>query len=165
LGTYILEYETPWKKMILDFKGIGSKLGTGLLTLKEALLKFQSVPELRKDGLLSLTLKPEQMKSPSHDIALYDALSISKMSQWISWICLLIPEEFATKEGALYGLLRVALSNAYVLPVYRDEMYYIHQEYEALFSGYKSTNKALKLKKEKKLIGYVHQTQLNTQHT
>jgi len=143
LSAYILEYENPLKKMLVDFKGLSSKIGLGLLTVKDSLSKFLGVPEMRKEGLLSLTTKPEQMKLPSQDQvcflphfyfcvscsnqnllskALFDALSLSKYYIWIGWICLLIPEEFAVKEGALLGLLKISLSHYYMLTVYKDEV-------------------------------------------
>eukprot|EP01102_Stenamoeba_stenopodia_P021742 TRINITY_DN8845_c0_g1_i1.p1 TRINITY_DN8845_c0_g1~~TRINITY_DN8845_c0_g1_i1.p1 ORF type:complete len:1151 (-),score=261.18 TRINITY_DN8845_c0_g1_i1:250-3702(-) len=152
LGAYILEYEAPLKRMLVDFKNLSSKIGLGLLTIKDPLSKFLGVPEMRKDGLLSLITRPEQMKLPSHDQPLFDALSLQKYFIWIGWICLLIPEEFAVKEGALLNLLRTSLSQYYLLTVYKDEVFFVHQEYENLFSGYKSLNKALKLKNHKKLI-------------
>eukprot|EP01100_Stratorugosa_tubuloviscum_P010260 TRINITY_DN437_c2_g1_i1.p1 TRINITY_DN437_c2_g1~~TRINITY_DN437_c2_g1_i1.p1 ORF type:complete len:1146 (-),score=454.76 TRINITY_DN437_c2_g1_i1:110-3547(-) len=146
---YVCEYDSPFRKLSTDFKPL-TKLAQILNDILTTFMKQHNIAEMRKDGVLNLTIKPELMMKPIFFHFIFDLTLCGKIPNWVVWIYIFLPDELASRDAL--SLLRLALAYAFAIPINRDEFINLHPEYENLFASYKSSNSALNLKKEKKMI-------------
>ena len=93
--------------------------------------------QLRNTGELSVLDKSGEMTSPvTRELDLQLA---GKMHRWISFLLLLTPDEFV--DNNIFNLLKTALAQTFVVPVYAEDGFAPHQEYDNLCSNYKTANK------------------------
>jgi len=156
VATFIAAYEQPIKRLQSDLnEGVAQSLGHALIDLGGPFLASHNVDQMRKTGVLSISNKPAEMCFPSITPAQLLVPLSPKIYSWIVYGFLLTPEQFAMPEPM--DILKVALQQSYLVPLYLNEMHYIHAEYENMFSTYKSANKLLskQFKKDKKNFGEI----------
>mmetsp|Transcript_22496 Transcript_22496/g.56419 ORF Transcript_22496/g.56419 Transcript_22496/m.56419 type:complete len:1144 (-) Transcript_22496:147-3578(-) len=157
-ATFLVDIDDPFKFCSSCFKGFVAKLGAALVKLFPEYNVASNVNELRKQGALSLTLKPSNMTLPTQSPLLSEVDLLDKMTEWLSFCLLFTPEEFGDPQ-ALH-LAKMCLSRQFVFPLVYDEDVGLHSEYEGLFSQYKSAAKGFQLKKDKKAISDAHKAAL-----
>jgi len=145
---WLLDSEAPFRKLQDEFRAINDAMGKALVPLLMPYMKCRTINSLRKEGALSLILKPEELTRPVQDQARLDIASASKMYQWIIYGFLCAPGTFAL-PGAI-DLAKFALSEGFATPVFREVSVELYSEYATLFANYKS--KTLNLPKQKKTI-------------
>jgi len=150
VSNYAVALDNPIKAMQDDFRPLNTSLGKTLVNLMPLYAKIKTVVLLRKEGTLSVTLKPEEMSKPITDKFHFELIHSNNLTLWITYGFLLCPETLAL-PGAI-DLLKLVLSDAYVTPIFRATTIQLHAEYDNLFDKYKSNNKALNLSKHKKMI-------------
>eukprot|EP01114_Cavostelium_apophysatum_P008095 TRINITY_DN2037_c0_g1_i3.p1 TRINITY_DN2037_c0_g1~~TRINITY_DN2037_c0_g1_i3.p1 ORF type:complete len:968 (+),score=390.05 TRINITY_DN2037_c0_g1_i3:690-3593(+) len=131
-----------------EFKPLNTSLGKTLVTLLPLYMKIRTITILRKEGAINIALKPEDMPKPVSDKFHFQLDHASSMYLWITYGFLLCPETLSL-PGAM-DLCKFALSEGQVTPVFRGTSFFVLNEYDKLFSDYKS--KTLNLSKNKKLI-------------
>jgi hypothetical protein len=60
-------FDSPIKAMQEEFKSLSASLGKTLVNLMPLYTKLRTVPMLRKEGAINITLKPEDMAKPIID--------------------------------------------------------------------------------------------------
>lgn len=156
LVSFIHSYEQPIRTLQQSLDpSVAEALGHALIELSTPITSLHSVDQMRKTGVLSITNKPNEMCYPLISKQQLMMRLSPKIYMWIVYCFLLTPEQFAMPEAM--EVLKFALKQSYVAPLYLNEVYYIHSEYELLFSSYKSQNKVLnkQFKKEKKNLSEI----------
>jgi len=148
LANYIIAFEQPMKAMQEEFRPMTQCLGKTVANLMQIYMKLRTVSQLRKEGTLSLTLKPEEMAKPITDKFHFSMIQSENITLWIVYGLLVCPEAFAV--AGTTDLCKLALSEGFVFTSHAQNAIPIHVEYDNLFTNYK--NKALDLKKNKKVI-------------
>jgi NCK-associated protein 1 len=148
VSKWIIETETPFRKLQDEFRVINDAMGKALMPFMMSYMKCRTINILRKEGAINLTLKPEEITRPIQDQGRVDLAIASKVYQWIVYGFLCTPGTLGT-PGAV-DLAKFALSEAFLTPVFRDISVPLYTEYDSLFANYKS--KTLNLAKQKKTI-------------
>jgi len=147
VANYLNAFADPIRAMQEEFKTLTTSLGRTLTNVMQLYTKIRTIPVMRKDGALNITLKPEEMAKPITDKFHYQAIYSGDISNWILFGFLLCPETLSL-PGAV-DLCKFAMSESFVVPVARNLTYSIMTEYDDLFSNYKS--KTFNLTKQKKI--------------
>lgn len=148
VAQYIARYAEPFKKLPEVMKPFGKKITQAILSVSQAFAQVQDLQFLRKDGTLNITLNPDKIALPTQDTTHLNFLVREKLTLWITWGFLFIPEELSAM-GAL-PLIKTALTQSWRLPVFRDLTVPIHDLYTTSWKSFKS--KTFKLGKEAKAI-------------
>jgi NCK-associated protein 1 len=153
LHAFLIAYEQPAKALLAELNpSVSQGLGDAITDLAAPFLACTSVDQMRKIGVLSMTVKPDEMCYPPISQQQMMARLSPKLYTWVVYGLLLAPEQFAMPE--VLELLKLALVQSYIAPLYLNEVCFIHAEYDVLFSTYKSANKlfAKQFKKDKKVV-------------
>lgn len=67
ISNYLIMFDNPIKAMQDEFKPLSNFIGKILNNLTFIYSKIRTIPSLRKEGVLNITLKPEDMNKPITD--------------------------------------------------------------------------------------------------
>ncbi|KAF2077623.1 hypothetical protein CYY_001086 [Polysphondylium violaceum] len=148
MARWINEFENPVKKIQEEFRVLNDTIGTALSSFESTYAKRRVITQLRKDGALNLILKPEDIARPVQDQYRIELAYASRIYQWILYGYLFAPGTLNTPSSI--ELVRFTLAEGFSLPVFKDIVFPIHNEFNTLFKTYKS--KTINLQKQKKLI-------------
>ncbi len=96
----------------------GVSLSKTLSNLIMLFTKLRTLPVLRKEGALNITLKPEELLKPIVDKFHFQGVHSSQMTLWIAYGYLVYPEALAI-PGAV-ELVKLVLSESFLFPVFRN---------------------------------------------
>ncbi|XP_076252392.1 nck associated protein 1 Hem [Rhynchophorus ferrugineus] len=129
LGSMIMDYDVPFKKLSEEFVPHTRLLSQALLSISSIYLsrnvhadKWRSEQKLTLVGNPAVLLKPVLSDSMSCEF-----LSMDTMERWIVFGILLIHNVLLDAKQDFFKLLINALESFWVLPLFRDEVLYIHQ--------------------------------------
>ncbi|KNC50675.1 uncharacterized protein AMSG_00835 [Thecamonas trahens ATCC 50062] len=147
--TYLQEYSEPRERLIEEFASISSLVGSALTTLQMPYMKLLSTAQLRDDGDISIVSHAGAAAVVPANGPIYTAArNMEKYTMWILFGTLLCPNELASAN--LFGLLKTALSYVSMLPVHRDVLVVIHNEFQQVFASFNGS--AINLTKQKKFV-------------
>lgn len=136
VANYIIAFENPIKAMQEELKGISTPLGKTLIGFFLAYSKARNIPILRKEGVLNITLKPEDIGKPIIDKFHYQLIYVPKLHLAIMYGFLLCPEALGQQGGV--ELLKLLLSEGFMTPVYQNNSLEIHNHFEPIFANSKN---------------------------
>eukprot|EP01116_Phalansterium_solitarium_P020789 TRINITY_DN6234_c0_g1_i1.p1 TRINITY_DN6234_c0_g1~~TRINITY_DN6234_c0_g1_i1.p1 ORF type:complete len:614 (-),score=205.63 TRINITY_DN6234_c0_g1_i1:120-1961(-) len=122
-----------------DLKNLGNLMARALSSLQMTYLKMRTYTSLRKEGTLSLTLKPEQMAYPVVDKFRHQLCHAENIYLSIMYAALLVPECLA--GPGVPELLKFALSEGYVTTISKGTVLEFHSLMDAIYDKFKSSNK------------------------
>lgn len=148
LGSMIMDYEIPFKKLCDEFVPHSRLLLSSLVSVMPLYLarnvsadKWRSELRLSLVGNPGLLLKPVQADRMSCEY-----LSLDTMERWVVFGLLLIHP--ALQQDQLNKLWISALESSWVIPLFRDEVIYTHQYIIGFFDTIKSYSKRVSEVKE-----------------
>eukprot|EP00002_Diphylleia_rotans_P015130 TRINITY_DN292_c0_g3_i1.p1 TRINITY_DN292_c0_g3~~TRINITY_DN292_c0_g3_i1.p1 ORF type:complete len:1146 (+),score=269.41 TRINITY_DN292_c0_g3_i1:50-3487(+) len=147
LATYIQEYDNTIRHLQDVLAPNASRVGETLMNLVQTYQRCNSVHALRKEGALSLIAVPDKLTLPIQDHFRFELVFLAKFYLWIVYGFLFCPKGIKVE---CLDLLKVALSDGWVATIYRDEVLYVHDQFEELFGWY--TIPTLKQSKGKKFV-------------
>jgi NCK-associated protein 1 len=151
VSLYVAEFDNPFKRIQGEFSSFSAKIGATLFTLKSSMEKMFNLQVMRKDALLSLTVKPDQLTHPAQESFQFEAMLASRYYAWVLLGFLFMPEQFTRMEAL--PMVESMLGEAFLLQLHRDESQPIHADYDELFGSYKGAkHKEMKLKRKRKQI-------------
>ncbi|KAJ5080522.1 nck-associated protein [Anaeramoeba ignava] len=145
---FVAKSESPFKSIFEDLNSLWEPITSILETLVFHIPNIQNHDDLRKKGLLSITLKENMLPYPVDDPLYFYLPKTEKIFEWVIYGYLFSPQAF--QKDVVTGIVQSALSNIFVVTVYRDLVFYPHQEFEAMLSL--SAFKKLKISKKKNII-------------
>lgn len=146
---YLIEYDSPRERLIEEFAGISETVGNALTTLQMPYMKLLSPDQIRDDGDLSISSHASGAAVvPANKPFYTNARHMEKFTMWILFGTLLCPNELASAN--LFGLLKMALQHVSMLPIHRDVLLVIHNEFQHVFQTFNGS--AINLTKQKKFV-------------
>ncbi|KAJ3424641.1 nck-associated protein [Anaeramoeba flamelloides] len=124
--------------------------------LAMTIFQLQDIKQMRSQGIFSLSVNPQKLTIPIEDQLHFLAPHFNKFVLWTVFGILFCPQTL--QNITLLKLLTFVLSNLWVVPIYRDVVFYPHQHYESLIKL--SKYKKLKIKTHKKKINQTVQASL-----
>lgn len=162
LGSMIVEYDVPFKKLCEEFVPHSRLLSQAINSLYTVFIprnvtadKWRSEQKLTLVGNPALLLKPVLSDRMSCEY-----LSMEIMEKWIVFGLLLI-HNVLLQQDQFNKLFLNALELSWVIPLFRDEMIHIHQYISSFFDtlkGYSKRNSEIKEAYNNAIqkAGYVH---------
>lgn len=145
LAQWLVDYEQPLRKLPEDFQPISKSIASAIMSCQSQYARFH-IPAnlLRQQNALSIFTSTANILAPtsSPEVLGETLVSLDRMTTWIVVGFLIIPSEIEMASD----LLRVALIDGFVTPLFRDETLNIHAEYEAMAAAYKASGKLVKVK-------------------
>eukprot|EP01119_Soliformovum_irregulare_P005153 TRINITY_DN1660_c0_g1_i1.p1 TRINITY_DN1660_c0_g1~~TRINITY_DN1660_c0_g1_i1.p1 ORF type:complete len:1147 (-),score=374.72 TRINITY_DN1660_c0_g1_i1:168-3608(-) len=149
VANYAVACDNPVKIMQDELRTLTPTMTNTLISFFPLYSKMRTVAVLRKEGALSITLKPEEMTRPVTDKSIVQLGLDSQMTLWIVFGYLICPEALVP-PGAI-DLLKTALQEGFSLPLIRNVVLQIHNEFESMLGSYKGPKKEVsKFKKAPK---------------
>ncbi|XP_030759273.1 membrane-associated protein Hem [Sitophilus oryzae] len=130
LGSMIMDYDIPFKKLSEEFVPHARILSQALYSLGPIYISRNvSADKWRKEQKLSLVGNPAALlKAVSSENMSCEYLSMDTMERWIVFGIMLIHNVLLdTRQDYFNKLLLNTLESFWVLPLFRDEVLYIHQ--------------------------------------
>ncbi|XP_072045321.1 nck-associated protein 1-like isoform X2 [Amphiura filiformis] len=145
LGTMIMEYESPMKKLAEQFVPLERGVQSALFSLLHLYPRRNlSAEQWRAQEMLSLVSKPAVLLNPAQSETMRcEYLSLDTMERWIILGFLVCPTLLQSNERA-QSLWRPALQSGYCITLFRDEVLMIHKYIEVFFDSIKGFNKRVK---------------------
>eukprot|EP01137_Pigoraptor_chileana_P037645 Opistho-2@35033 len=147
LAQWMNDYDVPLRKLQDDFFPLSKAISGAVLSMKTVYARLHgSADSLRKNNILALLTAPNQLSAPtvSEDV-LADTLSMDEITKWILFVYSVSPGELQNPDA--HELLRQALVEGFVTPVFRDESMCAHVEIDNAIINYKGPAKLDKIKK------------------
>ena len=149
LGQLIVEYDPPLKKLSEEFVPHSRVLTRALMSLGSIYPRRNlSAEQWRSAQMLSLVSNPNQLLNPAHTETIpCEYLSLVTMERWIIFgfaIC----HQTLTQDQVANELWTLALSSGWVIPLFRDEVLYIHNYVQVYFESIKGYGKKVNEIKE-----------------
>eukprot|EP00048_Salpingoeca_helianthica_P015488 m.227034 g.227034 ORF g.227034 m.227034 type:complete len:1121 (-) comp17108_c0_seq1:180-3542(-) len=153
LGQFLVDYDTPLKRMHEDFNPIAKGLADALESLRPIVdRRYVPAEALRKDSPLNMLQHSAKLALPSeHEHIAYDLTSLDQVVRWISLGYLLVPNEIAKQE--VFDMLLKVLADGWVVTLFRTEVLQIHAAYEVTLASLRDQKK---LSKQKSTIADQH---------
>jgi len=149
IAAFLEKYEKEdLKTLAEDFTAISRRIGDTLMSFAKPIRQWIEVKTLVDKRVFNVVTEPKHMCIPVGENNHLELMHVVRMKQWVVSGFLVCPGELA-RDGAL-ELLFDCLKDSYILPIYRDVNFNIHDEYEKLFGWYKT--KTFKLSKQKKRL-------------
>lgn len=144
LGSMIVEYETPLKKVAEQFVPHQQRVSTALHSVHEVYIRRNSTGEQwRQSQIVSIISAPLQMLNPAtSDVPPVEYLSMETMQKWILFGYTLCHQQLAMP--GVTDIWKVALQDGYCVQLFRDEVIMFHKEFQNLLDGMKGYNKRVK---------------------
>ncbi|KAL1505704.1 hypothetical protein ABEB36_005209 [Hypothenemus hampei] len=130
LGSMIMDYDVPFKKLSEEFVPHSRLLSQALYSLLPIYIpRNVSADQWRSEQKLSLVGNPSVLLKPLlPDRISCEFLSMDTMERWIVFGIMLIHSVLIdSRQDHFNKLLLNALESFWVLPLFRDEVLYIHQ--------------------------------------
>lgn len=131
LGSMIMEYDLPFKKLSEEFVPHSKLLGQALTSLEAIYIPRNVEAEVWRDEqrILSLVGNPSFLLKPVNTEKMScEFLAMETMERWIVFGIMLIHSVLLDRQTEhLHKLLINALESFWILPLFRDEVLYIHQ--------------------------------------
>ncbi len=142
LGQLIVDYDPPLKKLAEEFVPHGRVLTKALMSLASIYPRRNlSAEQWRSAQMLSLVSNPNQLLNPAHtDTIPCEYLSLEAIERWIIFGFALCHPALSQNQTA-NELWTLALSSGWILPLFRDEVLYIHNYVQVFFEGIKGYGK------------------------
>ncbi|XP_065156811.1 LOW QUALITY PROTEIN: membrane-associated protein Hem [Atheta coriaria] len=143
LGSMVMEYENPFKKLSEEFVPYADILRSALESLHMYYMN-RNVPadKLRNDSKLSLVANAKDLLKPTFsDHISCEYLSMEVMHKWIIFGLALLPQNIQEKN--YHDMWVGALESLWVIPLFRDEVIYIHPYIQQYLEGVKGMSKRL----------------------
>eukprot|EP00057_Strongylocentrotus_purpuratus_P018065 XP_011672539.1 PREDICTED: nck-associated protein 1 isoform X1 [Strongylocentrotus purpuratus] len=142
LGTMIMEYEHPMKKLAEEFIPLERCVASALFSLLHLYPRRNLTAEQwRSQEMLSLVAKPNVLLNPAQSETMRcEYLSLDKLERWIIIGFMVCPTLLTTNERAL-ALWRPALQSSYCITLCRDEVLVFHKYIEVFFTSIKGFSK------------------------
>ena len=142
LGRLIVEYDPPLKELSKEFVPHARVLTRALLSLAAIYPRRNlNAEQWRSAQMLSLVSNPNQLLNPAHTETIpCEYLSLETMERWIIFgfaIC----HQTLTQNQTANELWVLALSDGWVVPLFRDEVVYTHNYIEVFFQSIKGYGK------------------------
>ncbi|XP_041454886.1 nck-associated protein 1-like isoform X2 [Lytechinus variegatus] len=142
LGTMIMEYEHPMKKLAEEFIPLERCVASALFSLLHLYPRRNLTAEQwRSQEMLSLVAKPNVLLNPAQSETMRcEYLSLDTLERWIIIGFMVCPTLLTTNERAL-ALWRPALQSSYCITLCRDEVLIFHKYIEVFFTSIKGFSK------------------------
>ncbi|KAK9511245.1 hypothetical protein O3M35_005839 [Rhynocoris fuscipes] len=143
LGQMIMEYDPPLKKLSEEFVPHAKLLFSALMSLYPVYISHNmSADKWRSDQKLSLVGNPGQLLKPlqSENMSC-EYLSLEMMDRWIIFGFLLCHQSIGHEQA--HKMWSAALESCWVVPLFRDEVIYIHTYIQNMFDTIKGYSKRI----------------------
>merc|ERR1719225_799672 len=142
MGQLIMDYDSPLKKLSEEFVPHARVLTRALMSLTAIYPRRNlSADQWRSAQMLSLVSNPNQLLNPAHTETIpCEYLSLETLERWIIFgfaICHTTLQQNQTANE----LWVLALSSGWVIPLFRDEVLYIHNYIQVFFESIKGYGK------------------------
>ncbi|ENN72215.1 hypothetical protein HUJ04_009989 [Dendroctonus ponderosae] len=131
LGSMIMDYDLPFKKLSEEFVPHSKLLSQAIASLEAIYIPRNVTAEIWRDEqqILSLVGNPSFLLKPVNtDKMSCEFLSMETLERWIVFGLMLIHSVLLDRHGDhFHKLLINALESFWILPLFRDEVLYIHQ--------------------------------------
>ncbi|XP_065844432.1 nck-associated protein 1 homolog [Oscarella lobularis] len=139
LGQMVIDYENPLKKLTEDFAPHSKQIAEALISLSPIYFRRNlSAEQMKQTGgdFFNLSRQPQKMLTPFESQTMpCEYLSLNDMTKWIT-IGFLLTSNRLSSPGAM-DLWRAAMTDGYVVPLFRDEVVQIHHAFEIVMKGKK----------------------------
>ncbi|RMX61247.1 hypothetical protein pdam_00007400 [Pocillopora damicornis] len=144
LGSMIVEYESPLKKIAEQFVPHQQRVSTALHSVHEIYLRRNTPGEQwRQTQIVSIISAPLQMLNPvTSDVPPVEYLSLDRMQKWILFGYTLCHQQLAMP--GVTDIWKIALQDGYCVTLFRDEVIMYHKEFQNLLDGMKGYGKRVK---------------------
>lgn len=144
LGSMIVEYESPLKKIAEQFVPHQQRVSTALHSVHEIYLRRNTPGEQwRQTQIVSIISAPLQMLNPvTSDVPPVEYLSLDRMQKWILFGYTLCHQQLAMP--GVTDIWKIALQDGYCVTLFRDEIIMYHKEFQNLLDGMKGYGKRVK---------------------
>lgn len=144
LGSLIVDYENPLKKVAEQFVPHQQRVSTALQSVHDIYLRRNITAEQwRQSQIISIISVPVQMLNPvTSDVPPVEYLSLDTIQKWILFGYTLCHQQLAMP--GVTDMWRVALQDGYCVTLYRDEIIMFHKEFQNLLDGMKGYSKRVK---------------------
>ena len=159
---FFADFEKPLPKLRETFFTVQNHVGRALLDLWPAYEKGE-LSYLTNKRPLELLSEPDKIPFPSIDQIYFDLANLEKTTEYILYGYLCCPEGTALSLSGSHqkpanskepqakrglDLLFKAISSNYVVTIYGDETFMLHEQFDEIFAKFKSSS--INLKKESK---------------
>lgn len=144
LGSMIIEYENPLKKIAEQFVPHQQRVSTALHSVHE-IYKRRNTPgeQWRQTQIVSIISAPLQMLNPvTSDVPPVEYLSLDRMQKWILFGYTLCHQQLAMP--GVTDIWKIALQDGYCVTLFRDEVIMYHKEFQNLLDGMRGYGKRVK---------------------
>ncbi|KAJ7380999.1 Nck-associated protein 1 [Desmophyllum pertusum] len=144
LGSMIVEYENPLKKIAEQFVPHQQRVSTALHSVHEIYVRRNAAGEQwRQSQIVSIISAPLQMLNPvTSDVPPVEYLSLETIQKWILFGYTLCHQQLAMP--GVTDMWKIALQDGYCITLFRDEVIMYHKEFQNLLDGMKGYNKRVK---------------------
>lgn len=144
LGSMIVDYENPLKKIAEQFVPHQQRVSTALQSVHEIYVRRNSTAEQwRQSQIVSIISAPLQMLNPAtSDVPPVEYLSLETVQKWILFGYTLCHQQLAMP--GVTDMWKVALQDGYCITLFRDEIIMFHKEFQNLLDGMKGYSKRVK---------------------
>lgn len=144
LGSMIVDYENPLKKVAEQFVPHQQRVSTALQSVHEVYIRRNITGEQwRQSQIVSIISAPLQMLNPAtSDVPPVEYLSMDTIQKWILFGYTLCHQQLAMP--GVTDMWKIALQDGYCITLFRDEIIMFHKEFHNLLDGMKGYNKRVK---------------------
>lgn len=143
LGQMIIDYDMPVKKLSEEFLPHAKLLHTALMSLHYVYpSRNLSADNWRSEQKLSLVGNPAQLLKPMQsDKTSCDYLSLDTLERWVIFGFMLCHQALSIEQASRMWIS--ALESSWVIPLFRDEVIYIHTYIQQFFDTLKGYSKRI----------------------
>ncbi|XP_065218570.1 membrane-associated protein Hem isoform X1 [Planococcus citri] len=141
LGIMITDFDPPLKKLADEFVPHSKLLLSAAMSLWPVYInRTLSVDKWRSDQKLSFISNPNHLLKPTQtEYTSCEYLSIDVMEKWIIFSFMLCHQALVQEQANKLWL--AALESSWVIPLFRDEVLYVHGHIQQFFDGIKGYGK------------------------
>jgi NCK-associated protein 1 len=150
LASFLSKYagkdtETVVAEMRKIFQADSHTIASGLHLVMNTYMKIEDFQTLRRKNIFEIIVLSNEsvdLVEPVTDTIYDDLMNISKFSNWVLLILLVIPDQLAAPQSK--QLLKIALEDCYRVRIFRDEFLLPHPEIQKQVAQMKKLKKLLK---------------------
>ena len=127
------------------FQADSHTIASGLFLVLNTYMKLEDFQTLRRKNVFELIVLSNETLSevqPVTDVIYDDLRNMSKFSNWIILILMIIPDQLAAPQSK--QLLKIALEDGFRIRIFRDEYLLPHPEFQKQVAQMKKMKKLLK---------------------
>eukprot|EP01156_Anaeramoeba_ignava_P014435 Anaeramoba_ignava/a609167_68.p1 GENE.a609167_68~~a609167_68.p1 ORF type:complete len:1053 (+),score=319.08 a609167_68:397-3555(+) len=148
VAKFVASTDSPEKKLMQDLNHFWEIICLIIEPLFFTLSLGFNSDDIRKKGLLSITLKENLLPYPIKDPSYYFLQDFQRLIEWTVYGIAFCPQTFY--KDIMVQIAELALTNLYVIPVYREIVFYPHEPMETMLGS--SLFKKMKISKKRKVI-------------